>query len=473
MAKVLMVASEAAPFAKTGGLADVLGALPKALAAYGIETAVVLPKYRGLHSDGMHRAWNELPIVIGPFRYTAGIDLVIRDGVPFFFVDIPALFDRPALYGEPTGDYADNHIRFAALSHAALGVARHLFRPNIFHAHDWQAALVPVFLRQFYSYDPTFIGAKSVFTIHNMGYQGRFGRAAVADLGLPNSLYRPDGLEFFGDINLMKGALNSSDAITTVSPRYAMEIQTPEGGFSLDGVLRDRGAAVTGILNGCDYAEWNPATDSLLPARYSAVDLGGKRECKAELLRTFGLPVEPNMDRPLVGIVSRFADQKGFDLIAEVGWDLLLEDMSLVALGSGEPRYEALFRELTGRAPDRFGNWIGYNNALAHLVEAGSDIFVMPSKYEPCGLNQMYSLRYGTPPVVRAVGGLDDTIDAQTGFKFEGYSGWALLEKLREALAAYQDRDSWTALMRRGMAKDYSWAASAARYAELYQGLLP
>ena len=281
---------------------------------------------------------------------------------------------------------------------------------------------------------------------------------------------RPDGLEFFGRVNLLKGGLEFSDALTTVSRKYAQEIQTPELGFGLDGVLRERAGVLTGILNGVDYTEWDPRTDQFIAARYSPDRLEGKRECKADLLDAFGLPRE-NLDRPLIGIVARFAGQKGFDLVEQVAAPLLEEDLALVALGTGEPRYEQLFLDLAAANSGRAGARIAYDNALAHKIEAGADMFLMPSLYEPSGLNQMYSLRYGTVPIVRATGGLDDTIDEETGFKFDEYSGAALLEAVRAALAAYRDPDKWTAMMLAGMRRDYSWQASASAYSALYRRL--
>jgi starch synthase len=468
-----MVGSEAAPFCKTGGLADVLGALPPALAALGHEVAVVLPYYRDLKAAGNARLVLEnLPLLIGPGRYTASIFQVDRENVRFYLVACNELFDRPFLYGPPGGEYWDNHTRFAGLCHAALGVARYLFRPQIFHCHDWQTGLLPVYLHQFYANDPTFFGTKVVFTIHNLGYQGRFTRDRLYWLGLPDWLLRDDLLEFYGDINLLKGGLVYSDWITTVSPTYAREIQTPEQGFRLDGLLRARASTLTGILNGIDDTVWNPETDRHIAANYSAADLSGKAACKADLLQVMGLPGD-RPEVPVIGIVSRLASQKGFDLIAQVAYDLVHWDIRMVILGSGEQQYEGLFRALAQSRPDKFAVRIAYDDALAHKIEAGADMFLMPSHYEPCGLNQMYSLRYGTPPVAHATGGLDDTIEASTGFKFRPYSADAMLGALREALTAYWvDPDRWTAMMREGMGRDFSWKASAAQYSDLYHSLL-
>jgi starch synthase len=468
--KILMVASEAAPFAKTGGLADVVGSLPAALKSLGHEVAVLLPRYRAVDLKSARRVYDSLPVWLGPDRFDTTVYLIQQE-TPFYFLDCPQLYDRPGLYGEEGVDYPDNHVRFAVLAHAALEFSRHIFRPDILHGHDWQAGLVPVYLQTIYAKDPTFLGMRTLFTVHNLGYQGLFPAAALAEIGLDDAgLFRPEGLEFFGRVSYLKGGLSFSDALNTVSPTYAREIQTPEYGFGLDGVLRSRGNVLTGILNGVDYTEWNPETDSFIAAHYSTADLSGKGVCKGDLLNEFGLPWEAR-DAPLIGIVSRFTSQKGADLIAEIADDMVGEGFYMVALGTGEPYYEAVFHGMAARHPGRISVRIGYNNALAHKIEAGADLFLMPSRYEPCGLNQIYSLKYGTVPLVRATGGLDDTIDSETGFKFDQYSGGALLGELRAARQAFADQESWHAMMRAGMAKDYSWKTSAAEYARLYQRL--
>jgi len=469
MSRILMVASEAAPFVKTGGLADVLGSLPAALVKRGDDVVVVLPRYRTALIDTSERIWHEMPLSVGPHHFTAAIDQVNRQGVRYLFVDCPPLYDRPGIYNENNVDYPDNHIRFALLNQAAIGIARHIFRPDVFHAHDWQAGLLAPYLRSTFSGDPTFFGSKCVLTIHNLGYQGNFWAVRMQEVGLDPVLYHTEGLEFTGMISFLKGGIVFSDAVTTVSPTYAREIQTPEYGFGFDGLLRSRSYKLRGILNGVDYVEWNPETDPLIPAHFSAEDLRGKAECKRHLLTEMGLPSDP--ERPLIGIVSRFADQKGFDLVAEVGPQLAEEDVALAVLGSGEKKFEDMFHEFSAAWPDKFTVRIGYDNALAHKIEAGSDMFLMPSRYEPCGLNQMFSLRYGTVPIVRATGGLDDSVDSSTGFKFAEYSPEALAGAIGEALQAWRSRDAWTERMRRGMAKDFSWEASAAEYQRLYAEL--
>lgn len=448
-----------------------VGALPPALAELGEEVAVVVPRYRSVSLDGAHRVATALPLWVGPGLYHADIFEVERRGARYFLVDCPPFFDREGIYSANGVDYWDNFSRFAGLCHAALGLARYLFRPRVIHCHDWQAALLPVYLNQFYAGDPTFLGVRTVLTIHNLGYQGRYSRDRLWWLGLSETLFHPDYLEFYGDINILKGGLVFSDFLTTVSPTYAREILTPEQGFGLDGLLRARSSHLRGILNGIDCEEWNPETDRFLPAHYSSTDLEGKRTCKLHLLREMGLPLE-RPEVPLIGIVSRLVAQKGFDLIAQVAGDLPHWDIRMVVLGSGEGRYEDLFRSLAAAHPHKFAVRIEYDEGLAHRIEAGADIFLMPSHYEPCGLNQMYSLRYGAVPVVHATGGLDDTIDSETGFKFRPYSVDAMLGALREALRVYATEPSrWQSMMREGMRRDFSWRASARAYRDMYRSI--
>ncbi len=464
-----MVSSEAAPLAKTGGLADVVGALPAALRGCGDDVAVIIPRYGSIDLKGARRVYDRVPIHFGPARYDVSIYQAAEE-FPLYLVDCPPLYDRKGFYGESGIDYPDNHIRFAVLARAALAAARFLFAPRIFHCHDWQAGLVPAYLRTTFATDPTFVDVKTLFTVHNLGYQGLFPKTALADIALDSGVYRPDGMEFFGRVSLIKGGIAFADALNTVSPAYAREIQTPEYGFGLDGALRARGDVLTGILNGVDYREWSPDVDPLIPANYSADDLSGKRVCKERLVGEFGLPREA-MDRPLVGIVSRFTRQKGTDLIAAAAAGLVAEDLYIVALGTGDPEYEEFFRRMAAEYPGRIAALIGFDNGLAHRIEAGADMFLMPSRYEPCGLNQIYSLRYGTVPVVRSTGGLDDTIEEGTGFKFAEYSGEALLAAVRVAVRAYADQELWHAMMRRGMQKDFSWRSSACAYSALYRRL--
>jgi starch synthase len=465
-----MISSEAAPLAKTGGLADVVGSLPSALRSFGDEVAVVIPRYASINLKTVRRVWDNLPVHFGPASYPVSIYLAQAD-YPLYLVDCPPLYDRKGFYGESGLDYPDNHIRFAAFCRAALGVARVLFRADIFHCHDWQTGLVPAYLRTTFATDPTFFGCRTLFTVHNLGYQGLFPKTALAEVSLDPAVYRPDGIEFFGRVSYLKAGIQFADALSTVSPTYAREIQTPEYGFGLDGCLRDRAGVLSGILNGVDYAEWSPQTDPHIPAAYSAEDLRGKATCKRRLLEEFGLPAEA-MDRPVLGVVSRFTRQKGADILAEAAARIVAEDVYLVALGMGDPEFEDFFRQMQQEHPGRIAARIAFDNPLAHRIEAGADMFLMPSHYEPCGLNQIYSLRYGTVPVVRATGGLDDTIEEGTGFKFAEYSGEALLAAVRSAVQAFADREAWQRMMRRGMSKDFSWKTSAAAYSALYRRLL-
>ncbi len=471
MSKVLMVASEAAPFAKSGGLSDAVGALSATLRARGEEVAVVIPRYRCVRLEGARSVWDRLRLWLAPgTSYDVSVWLAHERQVPYYFIDCPSLYDREGIYGEAS-DYPDNHLRFAVLSQAALGLVRHVFRPQVLHCHDWQTALVPVYIHTRLEGDPTFMGLKTLLTIHNLGYQGIYPKRILAEVGLEESVFHPDALEFFGQINLLKGGIRFSDALNTVSPTYAREIQTPELGFGLDGLLRARSDMVSGILNGADYAEWNPDTDPHLAARYSASDLSGKRLAKQDLLKELDLPAD-DLDRPLIGMVSRLDTQKGFELVEEVAEELAAEDCAFAVLATSAPHLEEFLRGWAAAYPDKIAVRIAYDERLAHKIEAGADLFLMPSRYEPCGLSQIYSLRYGTVPVVRATGGLEDTVDPTTGFKFRDYTGASLLEAVREALAAFRDRERWRALMRRGMAKSFSWEASAEQYAALYRSLV-
>jgi starch synthase len=395
-------------------------------------------------------------------------------GVKFYFVDYPPYFDREALYGSPAGDYPDNAERFALFSRAVLEASKVLGVPHVFHCHDWQSALVPVMLRTLYAEDPAFREVATVFTIHNMGYQGLFPPDTLPLLMLPWDMLTISKMEFFGQVNFLKGALAYADFVTTVSKKYSQEIQTTEYGFGLEGVLRDRSATVTGILNGVDYEEWSPQTDRFIAAKYSPQDLRGKLQCKQDLLHAFGV-TSADSKVPVIGIVSRFAAQKGFDLISQIMDRLAREEMIVVALGAGDKLFEDMFLRLNKQFPNKIAVKVAYDNAIAHKIEAGADMFLMPSRYEPCGLNQIYSLRYGTVPIVRATGGLDDTIepwDARTGkgtgFKFSDYTGEALLATIKQALLSYRDASSWQTLMRNGMTRDFSWGASAREYGKIY-----
>lgn len=474
--KIAVVASECVPFSKTGGLADVVGALPAALAALGHEVSVFLPKYRQTRLAEPKTIIQSITVPFDDrYRFCSVLDGGIAHGVRFYFIDYPPYFDRDALYGTPLGDYRDNAERFGLFSRAAIEAAKILGAPDIFHCHDWQSALVPILLRSLYADDPALQDAATVFTIHNIGYQGLFPPDTLPLLLLPWDLFTIDKLEFYGKVNFLKGALVFSDFITTVSKRYSQEIQSSEYGFGLEGVLRARSATVSGILNGVDYEEWNPETDKYTACHFNSTTLAEKAKCKQDLLAEFGANgADPKL--PVIGIVSRFAAQKGFDLISQVADRLAREEMIVVALGSGDKEYEDLFRRLNKQYPQKFAIRIAYDNKLAHKIEAGADLFLMPSRYEPCGMNQIYSLRYGTVPIVRATGGLDDTIEnwdpstkKGTGFKFTEYTGEALLASLRTALQVYRDPAAWQVLMRNGMSKDFSWSASAREYVKVFE----
>jgi starch synthase len=465
---VLLIGSEAKPFAKTGGLADVLGALPSALARLGWSATVVLPRYRGVSAGTLVETF---PVSVGGFTRDAGFfEAPLADGARAILVDCPELFDRAALYGVGSDDYADNARRFAFLARAALEFAgRRSPAPSIVHAHDWQAGLAPVYLRTMYQTHPVLANIPSVFTIHNLAYQGAFAADWLPRLDLGWEQLAIDRLEYWGRISFLKGGINDADLITTVSPRYAEEIQTPAFGFGFDGILRRRRDDLVGILNGIDTREWDPASDPALPAPYSVDDLSGKAASKAAVLSRYGLPTDDAaLRRPLIGMVSRMVDQKGFDLIAAVSDQLPHLDASFVVLGTGEPRYQTMWSSLAAAYPEKIGARIGFDEPLAHLIEAGADMFLMPSQFEPCGLNQMYSMRYGTVPIVRAVGGLADTVTPETGFSFQDYSPAVLAAALGAALTAYAEPRTWRALQVAGMRQDFSWDRSAKEYVKIY-----
>jgi starch synthase len=473
---IAFAASECVPFSKTGGLADVVGALPRALASLGHQVSVYVPRYRQTKLTDPQTVVHSITIPFDDkYRFCSVVTAGTSNGVRFYFVDYPPYFDREALYGGPSGDYPDNAERFALFSRAVIEASKVLGVPHIFHCHDWQSALIPVMLRTLYAEDPAFRELATVFTIHNMGYQGLFPPDTLPLLMLPWELFTISKMEFFGQVNFLKGALVHSDFVTTVSRKYSHEIQTTEYGFGLEGVLRNRAATVAGILNGVDYDEWSPQTDKFIVAKYSSEDLSGKAQCKKDLLNAFGV-ANADAKVPVIGIVSRFAAQKGFDLIAQIMDRLAREELIMVVLGSGDKPYEEMFVRLNRQFPNKIAAKVAFDNAIAHKIEAGADMFLMPSRYEPCGLNQIYSLKYGTVPIVRATGGLDDTIepwDARsgkgTGFKFTDYTGEALLATIKQALLAYRDPSSWQKLMRNGMARDFSWGASAREYGKVYE----
>jgi starch synthase len=480
---VLMIGSEALPFSKTGGLADVLGALPLALARLGHRVTLVIPKYRGVQTNGTPLTI-QVPMGGAP-PGTRLIEQPLAQGVRAVFVDRPDLYDREYIYGVGGSDYPDNARRFGFLARAAVEYALHRAAAgdpfDVLHAHDWQAGLGPVYLRSRYKSSP--VGSMAtMITIHNLAYQGLFPLEWLRALDLgPELLGIEGGLEFWGQISFLKGGINFSDVITTVSPTYAQEIQTKEYGAGFDGILSARSDDLFGVLNGVDTDRWDPANDPFLPEPYDTRTLEKKAASKRELLDVLGphAPFLDSIERPLVGIVSRLVDQKGFDLIAELAEELPAMHMSFAVLGTGDEVYQQMWLDLERRFPDKFGVKIGFDERVAHLIEAASDIFLMPSRFEPCGLNQMYSMRYGTVPVVRATGGLEDTVTdyneatgAGTGFKFEEYTAAALLDALERARTAFANPRLWKKLQLAGMRQDFSWDRSAREYVKLYERAL-
>ncbi len=478
---ILMAASEAVPFAKEGGLADVVGALPRALAARGHDVRVVMPRYSRV--DVERYSLKLLPGVlvvpmgiIGTMYCGVYEGLLPGSGVPVYFLEHEQFYSRGGgLYEVDNEGYLDNDNRFIFLSKAALELCKMLdFRPDVVHAHDWHTAAIPVLLTTIYRTDPYVGKAASLLTVHNMQHQGTFYEGAMEVLGVGWEQFTFLGLEKDNQVNLLKGGLYHATMINTVSEGYAREIQTPEYGWGLEGVVRERAADLSGILNGVDYAEWSPETDQLIPASYTSEDLGGKKICKRELQQAMGLPERD--DVPLIGMVSRLVKQKGIDVLAEAIPRILELDAQFVMLGAGEPWAHFYFGDIQTAYPEKFRCVIGYDNPLAHRIEAGADFFLMPSAFEPCGLNQMYSLRYGTLPIVRATGGLDDSVEnfderslSGTGFKFQELNAGALFDTVGWAVHTwYHRKDAMEALIRNAMGRRFTWDASARGYEELY-----
>ena len=479
--KILFSASEMTPFAKTGGLADVAAALPKYLARLGHEVTVVLPRYYGIDRGELEFAFGNLGVPMGPLgTLWAGVyRKELAENLTVYFIDYEAFFGRKNLYTDDEGfSYPDNDRRFIFFSRAALELARALdFRPDIVHANDWHTAPQPIWLNTLLRDDPFFRESRSVFTIHNLQHQGIFDRSALAYLQLGEEHFTPLELEAMGALNLMKGAIYHADKVSTVSPTYAREIQTPEFGFGLQDHIRAHAYKLTGILNGVDYDEWNPATDPYLTAHYDRGNMEGKARCKADLQERMGL--ERRDDLPLIGFVGRFAQQKGIELIAAAMHEMLHLPAQWVFLGSGEKWAEGFFGDLAGRFA-QVGSYIGYSEELSHKIEAGADLFLMPSLFEPCGLNQIYSLRYGTLPIVRAVGGLDDTVEnydprqgTGDGFKFWEPSREALYHTVCWAVETWHDAPEAIGRMQdQAMSRRFSWERSAREYEALYRAAL-
>lgn len=485
---VLFVSSEVEPFAKTGGLADVSGALPQVIKDLGHEVRVMLPKYASISERKfkIHDVLRlkEIEIPIGRRIERASIKSSIlsntKGKVQVYLLANDNLFGRDGLYTNPDTkkDYPDNDERFIFFARGVLETLKRLdWQPDIIHCNDWQSGLIPAYLKTLYKNDKFFEGTKTVFTVHNMAYQGSFPYSSFEKSGLPKEVFNPEGVEFWGNFNFMKAGLVYANVITTVSEKYAEEVRTSdEYGCGMSGILQKRKNALYGIVNGIDYSVWNPEIDELTPFKYDPKNLDGKYENKKVLLEKFNL--EYNERIPVIGVISRLADQKGFDLIGQIIDEMMKLDIQFVLLGTGEKKYHELFESIHKKFPRKTGILLGFNNEVAHLIEAGSDMFLMPSRYEPCGLNQLYSLKYGTVPIVRATGGLEDTIEdfdpatgKGTGFKFQKYISAELLKTIQRAVKGYEDKNLWKKLIKNGMAKDFSWEASAKKYINLYKSI--
>lgn len=479
--RILIATSEAVPFSKTGGLADVTTALAQALAKKGAEVSLFVPLHRLPSKDlpKIHDSGLQIQVPVGDRTIPASIKWASLGQAKVFFVDCPDYFDRDGLYGAAGHDYGDNSARFAFFSRAVLVAARQMvLRPHVIHCNDWQTGLIPALLRAEYRGTPGFERTGCVFTIHNLAYQGRFWSEDMNLTGLDWSYFNFEQMEFHGELNLLKTGITLCDRITTVSPTYAQEIQTPEFGNGLDEVLQHHKSKLSGILNGIDRDVWNPATDSLISDNYDVNSVHeNKPKCKRVLQETFDLP--QRSDIPLVGMVSRMSTQKGFDIIAESAERFLQHDLQLCVLGTGDPSCEDMMRHLARQHPEKVSVRVQFDETLAHRIEAGSDIFLMPSRYEPCGLNQMYSLTYGTVPLVRATGGLADSVvdtttatlanKTATGFSFEEYTADALAETFDRAIQLFGDKPAWQQVIETGMHQDWSWDQSAAKYEAVYR----
>ncbi len=485
---ILFLSSEVDPFAKTGGLADVSSALPQAIKELGHEIRIMMPRYRFI-SERKFKLHDiirlkEIPVPIGKNSEIGNVKSSfisnLKEKVQVYFLDNANYFGRDGIYQSPVGkkDYKDNDERYIFFCRGVLETLKRLgWQPDIIHCNDWQTGIVPAYIKTLYSSDEFFKSIKTVFTIHNMAYQGAFTKESFEKSGLPKSVFHPEGAEAYGKFNFLKTGLYYSDSITTVSERYAEEICTSdEYGAGLNGLLTKRKKDLKGILNGIDYQIWNPVADEYIYRKFDIKSIDAKLDNKKALLNRFNIPYKEGV--ALIGGISRLVEQKGFDLVLEILDEMMKLNIHFILLGSGEKAVEKKFETMQKKYPHQMGVFFGFDNELAHLIEAGSDLFLMPSRYEPCGLNQMYSMRYGTIPVVRATGGLDDTVEDYadggkgTGFKFEKYDAKEMLKAIHRALKIYQQPEEWKKLMRNGMQRDFSWEHSAKKYVNLYKELL-
>ena len=470
--KILFVSAEVHPFAKTGGLADVSGALPPALYKLGHDIPVIVPKYSCTSKAGKRMQALKVDLELPGFSQKGTLfQSELTDSVPVYLIEHDGYYNREHIYGEPGSDYPDSLERFAYFCRVILEAAKKLdFKPDIIHCNDWHTGLIPVYLKT----DPWFSQTKTLFSIHNLGYQGNFPYSQLVTTGLDESLFREEGIEFYGQISFLKGGLIFADILTTVSPAYSKEIQTPELGFGMEGILQKRSNQLHGILNGVDYTVWNPETDPLIPTNYGPQSLSQKKQCREDLVKMFSLRL--NKRTPILCMITRLSEQKGIDLILQARDALDEEDVALLILGTGETRYESFFLQWSQDRPDRIATALRFDEPLGHRILAGSDMLLMPSSYEPCGLTQMYALKYGTVPIVRDIGGLKNSIQEfndktgkGTGFKFKVPKAQYFLKSLQKALSCFNQIKTWKKLMLNGMAKDNSWEVSAKQYSRLYQ----
>ena len=478
--KILMVSSEAYPFAMTGGLAEMTSSLAKALRKTGHDVRVAMPFYRCVEREDVYirKGRKSVEPVIGGAPKKGLLRQSLLGDIPVYLLENREYFGRKGLYGDEEGDYPDNARRFAFFCRGVLDLLKRMdFRPDVIHCHDWQTALIPYLLKFELERDPFYEKSATVFTIHNLAYQGLFPEEALADMGLDQAHFGMDRLEFYGKVNLLTGGVLGADMVTTVSERYAAEVLTPEFGCGMEGVLGQRQGSFKGILNGIDYDEWNPSTDRELAKQYTASTLSGKAAQKKALQKLLGLP--QIADVPLIGMVTRLAEQKGIELLLEAMPWLFEQNVQLAVLGTGSRRYLQLMEAAKAKGRDKLAIDREFNPSLSHRIFAGSDLFLMPSHYEPCGIGQLIAFRYGSVPVVRRTGGLADTVIDKddnskdyNGFVFDEFTSEALKGALKRACEAYSDRDAWKKIVRRGMAADFSWSRSARQYEDVYRRAL-